>query len=288
MTSAQAIAMESSGAIFCAWEPPVCSAPASRSAMALAADKAAEQGTASKDVSLIILFLQGRHEHDRHVRPQARRSGRISRRVPADRHQRRRACKSASTCQESLARWTSSRWSARSGTAIPTTARPITTCSPATRPVRASTHDFAQQPAPVPRRDHGAQARAARLRAPLCLPAANASQRRSSAYLGPACAPFTIEADPAALNFSVPDILPPLSLDAIAAGSPPTIALASRSVSTIGRSAGQRQRPLGEPVPAKGVRPDGFARGQARPSTFMPSRPRCATSMAAIRWGNRA
>jgi uncharacterized protein (DUF1501 family) len=35
-----------------------------------------------------------------------------------------------------------------------------------------------------------------------------------SAYLGPAAAPFTIEADPSAANFSVPDILPPLALDA--------------------------------------------------------------------------
>jgi uncharacterized protein (DUF1501 family) len=46
----------------------------------------------------------------------------------------------------------------------------------------------------------------------VCLPMMHPSA--GSAYLGPACAPFTIEADPAALNFSVPDILPPLSLDA--------------------------------------------------------------------------
>jgi uncharacterized protein (DUF1501 family) len=35
-----------------------------------------------------------------------------------------------------------------------------------------------------------------------------------SAYLGPAAAPFTIEADPSSPNFSVPDILPPLAIDA--------------------------------------------------------------------------
>ena len=46
----------------------------------------------------------------------------------------------------------------------------------------------------------------------VCLPQLHPSA--GSAYLGPACAPFAIEADPAALNFSVPDILPPLSLDA--------------------------------------------------------------------------
>ncbi len=46
----------------------------------------------------------------------------------------------------------------------------------------------------------------------VCLPLMHPSA--GSAYLGPACAPFTIEADPAALNFSVPDVLPPLSIDA--------------------------------------------------------------------------
>jgi uncharacterized protein (DUF1501 family) len=45
----------------------------------------------------------------------------------------------------------------------------------------------------------------------VCLPQMHPSA--GSAYLGPASAPFTIEADPAALDFSVPDILPPLSLD---------------------------------------------------------------------------
>jgi uncharacterized protein (DUF1501 family) len=35
-----------------------------------------------------------------------------------------------------------------------------------------------------------------------------------SAYLGASAAPFTIEADPSAPNFSVPDILPPLDLEA--------------------------------------------------------------------------
>ena len=46
----------------------------------------------------------------------------------------------------------------------------------------------------------------------VCLPAMHPSA--GAAYLGPACAPFTIDADPAALNFSVPDIVPPLSLEA--------------------------------------------------------------------------
>ena len=46
----------------------------------------------------------------------------------------------------------------------------------------------------------------------VCLPQMHPST--GAAYLGPACAPFTINADPAAANFSVPDVLPPLSLDA--------------------------------------------------------------------------
>jgi uncharacterized protein (DUF1501 family) len=46
----------------------------------------------------------------------------------------------------------------------------------------------------------------------VCLPQVHPST--GSAYLGPSCAPFAIEADPAAVNFSVPDILPPLTLDA--------------------------------------------------------------------------
>ena len=46
----------------------------------------------------------------------------------------------------------------------------------------------------------------------VCLPQMHPAT--GAAYLGPACAPFTIDADPASVNFSVPDVLPPLSLDA--------------------------------------------------------------------------
>lgn len=46
----------------------------------------------------------------------------------------------------------------------------------------------------------------------VCLPQMHASG--GSAYLGPAASPFSIEADPSAPNFSVPDILPPMMLDA--------------------------------------------------------------------------
>lgn len=46
----------------------------------------------------------------------------------------------------------------------------------------------------------------------VCLPRMHESG--GAAYLGPAAAPFVIEADPAAPDFTVPDILPPLSLDA--------------------------------------------------------------------------
>jgi hypothetical protein len=46
----------------------------------------------------------------------------------------------------------------------------------------------------------------------ICLPGTMRSG--GSAYLGPAAAPFTIEADPSAPKFSVPDVLPPLELAA--------------------------------------------------------------------------
>lgn len=46
----------------------------------------------------------------------------------------------------------------------------------------------------------------------VCLPDMHRSA--GSAYLGPAAAPFTIEADPSAPDFAVPDVLPPLAIDA--------------------------------------------------------------------------
>jgi hypothetical protein len=46
----------------------------------------------------------------------------------------------------------------------------------------------------------------------VCLP--QMPNSGSSAYLGPGAAPFTIEADPSAPRFSVPDVLPPLELGA--------------------------------------------------------------------------
>ncbi len=46
----------------------------------------------------------------------------------------------------------------------------------------------------------------------VCLPQLHASS--GAAYLGPACAPLSITADPNSPDFSVPDILPPLILDA--------------------------------------------------------------------------
>lgn len=46
----------------------------------------------------------------------------------------------------------------------------------------------------------------------ICLPGPMKSG--GAAYLGAAAAPFTIQADPSAPNFSVPDVLPPLSLPA--------------------------------------------------------------------------
>ncbi len=46
----------------------------------------------------------------------------------------------------------------------------------------------------------------------VCLPTMPNSG--SSAYLGPEAVPFTIEADPSAPDFSVPDLRPPLSVDA--------------------------------------------------------------------------
>jgi hypothetical protein len=46
----------------------------------------------------------------------------------------------------------------------------------------------------------------------VCLPTLHPSG--SSAYLGPDAAPFTIEADPNSPGFQVPDLMPPLSIDA--------------------------------------------------------------------------
>ncbi len=46
----------------------------------------------------------------------------------------------------------------------------------------------------------------------VCLPAMHNSA--SSAYLGPNAVPFTIEADPASPGFAVPDMQPPMSVDA--------------------------------------------------------------------------
>jgi len=46
----------------------------------------------------------------------------------------------------------------------------------------------------------------------VCLPTMHPSA--SSAYLGPKAAPFTIEADPSSPGFMVPDLQPPLSVDA--------------------------------------------------------------------------
>ena len=46
----------------------------------------------------------------------------------------------------------------------------------------------------------------------VCLP--NMHNSGSSAYLGPDAVPFTIEADPASPGFKVPDLQPPLSVDA--------------------------------------------------------------------------
>ena len=50
----------------------------------------------------------------------------------------------------------------------------------------------------------------------VCLPQMHPST--GAAYLGPACAPLAIEADPAAPDFSVPDVLPPLGIDAARLG----------------------------------------------------------------------
>ena len=96
--------------------------------------RAAEKGQAGERRLADLPLPARRPEHDRHLGPQARRPGRVPRRVQADRHQRPRHPESASTCRGWRSRWTSSRWSARSAITTPTTARPIITCSPATFP----------------------------------------------------------------------------------------------------------------------------------------------------------
>jgi len=51
----------------------------------------------------------------------------------------------------------------------------------------------------------------------ICLP--KFPHSAGPAYLGPAAAPFTIEADPSSPQFSVPDVLPPLEIDAARLGN---------------------------------------------------------------------
>jgi hypothetical protein len=51
----------------------------------------------------------------------------------------------------------------------------------------------------------------------VCLPSMHPSG--GSAYLGPTSVPFVIEADPNAPNFSVPDLIPPMTLDATRLGA---------------------------------------------------------------------
>lgn len=51
----------------------------------------------------------------------------------------------------------------------------------------------------------------------VCLPKMHSSA--GSAYLGPTAAPFVVEADPNAPDFAVPDLLPPLTVDAGRLGS---------------------------------------------------------------------
>ena len=51
----------------------------------------------------------------------------------------------------------------------------------------------------------------------VCLPRMHSSA--GPAYLGPTAAPFVVEADPSAPDFSVPDLLPPLTVDAGRLGS---------------------------------------------------------------------
>ena len=127
-----------------------------------------------------------RAEHHRHVRPEARRPGRVPRRVQA------RSTTNVPGIQvcEHLpkrrpGRWTSSRWSARSATTTPTTARPTTTSSPATSRRPGSTRTLnAEQPAAVRtgRSSPASSGRAGSVPPYVCLPKMHPSG--GPAYLG--------------------------------------------------------------------------------------------------------
>ncbi len=88
-----------------------------------------------------------------------------------------------------------------------------------------------EQPAAGARLDHRPQARAARRRAAVRLPAEDAPQRRARPTSAPPRRPFVIEADPNAPDFSVPDIVPPPALARQPPGRAPRAAAPGRPLS---------------------------------------------------------
>ena len=204
-----------------------------------------------------------RPQHHRHLRPEARRPRRVPRRVQADRHQRPR--------HPDLRAPAAGRPADGQVLADPLVPPPQLGPRPG-RPLHAhrllpagrlQPEPEAEQPAAVltAPSSPASSGRAARVPPYVCLPKMHPSC--GSAYLGAAAAPFVIDADPNAPNFSVPDIVPP---PAIAARPPrrphascsPTSTASSKS----GRGAGQPAGPDRRRVPAQGVRPDDLARGE--------------------------
>ena len=122
---------------------------------------------------------------------------------------------------------------------------------------------------------------------PYVVLAEDAPQRRPGVPRGDH-APFVIDADPNAPNFSVPDLVPPPAIAADRLDDRRKLLDERRPLPQERRGEGERARPGGRHVPRQGVRPDDLAGRRRRPSTSTPSPTSCATSTAATRSASRA
>ena len=108
------------------------------------------------------------------------------------------------------------------------------------------------------------------------------------AYFGTAAAPFVAEGDPNTPGFTVPDLLPPMTVDASRLNHRRALLAHVDRYRRRCRVAGQCRGQNGQRLPTKGLRTHDLANPRARPSTSRPSRLRCGTNTAGTRWANRA
>ena len=205
-----------------------------------------------------------RAEHDRHVRPEAGRPGRVPRRVQPDRDQRAR---------RPGVRASAEAWRRQMDQYLADPLVPPPQLGPrAGRPLHAHRVLPAGRVQPDPQPEQ---------------PAAEPSGRSSPQKLGPrgsvpavrrvaegtselrvglprrrGRAPFGIDADPNAPDFSVPDVLPPLSVAAGPPGQPQGLLEGLDRFQKARRGEGQPARRDGRRVPAEGVRADDLAGSQ--------------------------